>query len=256
VTDLDGTLVVNRQIAPEAVAAIRRYQAAGGRLTVATGRGYPATKYLLDTLGVRDPIIVCNGMRVVDPATHEVLMDLTLEVPAARTLIEAYTAAGADLVVYLGDESVVARRTPVIREYEAYYGITARVEPDLVRLAGLHPTKLLLIGDVAASARIWETVRNQVDGVETVLSGSIHFELVPAGVSKATGLKRVAAHLGVGLESVLAIGDHMNDIAMLQTAGMGAAVANATPAVRQAARFVSAGDAGLGVAEILERFCS
>lgn len=253
--DLDGTLVMDRRIAPEAKAAIQRYQAAGGCVTVATGRSHATARTYLAELGIQAPAIVCNGARIVDPLTGAVLLEQTLEPATARTLIAAFASAAGDLVVYAGGESVVARRTPGIRHYEEYYGVTVRVEPDLVRAGDLRPNKLLHIGDVETAGRIWESVRREISGVETVLSGATNFEVLPAGVSKATGLRQVAEWLGFGMESVLAVGDHMNDLEMLRTAGLGAAVANATPDLQRAARYVATGVAGLGVAEILERFC-
>ena len=57
--------------------------------------------------------------------------------------------------------------------------------------------------------------------------------------SKAAALRRVAEHYGVPMERVMAIGDAVNDVSMLQAAGVAVAMDNAHPAVKQAADWVA-----------------
>ena len=77
-------------------------------------------------------------------------------------------------------------------------------------------------------------------------------ELVPAGVSKATGLQLLMAELGLEPHQVAAIGDGDNDLEMLEMAGTAVAVANCTPRVRAAADLVVASNDAAGVAEFFE----
>jgi hydroxymethylpyrimidine pyrophosphatase-like HAD family hydrolase len=72
--------------------------------------------------------------------------------------------------------------------------------------------------------------------------------------SKQTALARLCADFGVPAERVLAIGDSRNDVPMLRWAGVGVAMANALPEVREAVRYVTASNAEEGVALAIERF--
>jgi len=77
--------------------------------------------------------------------------------------------------------------------------------------------------------------------------------VLPAGVTKATGLNEALLELGVEASSTVAVGDAENDHALLELCGIGAAVANALPALKERADIVLARDHGAGVAELIDR---
>lgn len=77
--------------------------------------------------------------------------------------------------------------------------------------------------------------------------------ILPAGVTKATGLKEALAELKLDPSSTVAVGDAENDHALLQLCGVGAAVANALPALKDRADIVLANDHGAGVADLIDR---
>ena len=76
--------------------------------------------------------------------------------------------------------------------------------------------------------------------------------VLPPGVNKATGLKEALAELGIAAEQTVAVGDAENDHALLELCGIGAAVANALPSLKDHADVVLRRDHGAGVAELIE----
>jgi hydroxymethylpyrimidine pyrophosphatase-like HAD family hydrolase len=68
-------------------------------------------------------------------------------------------------------------------------------------------------------------------------------------------MERVAKKLGVSLDDVIAIGDNQNDIAMIQKAGLGVAVANARKETLEQADYVTLSNNDDGVAHVIEKFC-
>jgi HAD superfamily hydrolase (TIGR01484 family) len=76
--------------------------------------------------------------------------------------------------------------------------------------------------------------------------------VLPAGVNKATGLTAALNELGLSPHNVVGIGDAENDHAFLNLCECGVAVANALPAVKETADFVTRGDHGRGVAELID----
>lgn len=76
--------------------------------------------------------------------------------------------------------------------------------------------------------------------------------LLPAGVHKASGLAMALGELGIGPESVVGVGDAENDHALLQLCGLGVAVANALPALKERADYVTRGERGAGVGELID----
>jgi hypothetical protein len=79
-------------------------------------------------------------------------------------------------------------------------------------------------------------------------------EVVPRGISKASGVDEVARPLGIAAEDVVAFGDMPNDLPMLRWAGHGVAMGNAHPDVLAAANEVTAPNTDDGVARVLERW--
>jgi len=88
----------------------------------------------------------------------------------------------------------------------------------------------------------WRTVPNRRDLL-----------VLPPGVSKATGLAAALAELGLTASHVVSVGDAENDLPMIECSGLGAAVANAVPLLKQAAQLVLTHRAGRGVRELADR---
>ena len=79
-------------------------------------------------------------------------------------------------------------------------------------------------------------------------------EATPEHVDKGKGLALVARKLGITREAVIAVGDNENDLAMVQWAGLGVAMGNASDAVKDAAAWIAPTVADDGVAAVVERF--
>jgi len=77
---------------------------------------------------------------------------------------------------------------------------------------------------------------------------------LPAGVDKALGLRAALGELGIAADATVGVGDAENDIALLKACGLGVAVAGALPALREVADWVTSGDHGQGVAELVDRW--
>jgi phosphoglycolate phosphatase (TIGR01487 family) len=77
--------------------------------------------------------------------------------------------------------------------------------------------------------------------------------ILPSGVNKATGLAKALEELGLAAENVVAVGDAENDHAFLESCGCAVAVANALPALKERADFVTQGRHGAGVAELIDQ---
>ncbi|MEU3274050.1 HAD family hydrolase [Saccharomonospora sp. NPDC006951] len=104
--------------------------------------------------------------------------------------------------------------------------------------------------EMAVAARA--VLRDSVD--ITFSSGGGLIELAAPGVTKATGLAEVAQRFTLGAEGIIAFGDMPNDLDMLRWAGHGVAVANAHPALLEAADEITGPNSEDGVAQVLERW--
>ena len=75
-------------------------------------------------------------------------------------------------------------------------------------------------------------------------------------MNKATGLRAACKRLGLDVAEVAGVGDAENDHAFLEVCGLSVAVANALPSIKERAKFVTRGDHGKGVEELIERLLS
>ncbi len=77
--------------------------------------------------------------------------------------------------------------------------------------------------------------------------------VLPGGVTKASGLRAALEKLELSPLNCVAVGDAENDLPFLEAAGLGVAVANALPSVKERVALVTEGDHGAGVAELVDR---
>ncbi|MCX8207098.1 MAG: phosphoglycolate phosphatase [Methanothrix sp.] len=121
-----------------------------------------------------------------------------------------------------------------IKKFDSRYRLT-----DLVLIRGF---------DVDAASRYLESLNLPVELVDTGFA--IHIK--NRGVTKGTGLRRISERLGIPTGRIAAIGDSPSDIPMMEISGFPAAVGNAHPAVKSAARYVAERPFGDGFAEIID----
>ena len=81
-----------------------------------------------------------------------------------------------------------------------------------------------------------------------------NIEVNAKGVDKGNGLLKLGEMLGIKREEIMACGDGLNDLAMIQKVGLGVAMANASEEVKEAADYVTAGNEEDGVAKAIEKF--
>lgn len=251
--DIDGTIVHGRR--PPSPAVLDAIALAGTRAEVmlCTGRTVVGVAGALDAIGLRDGVtLTSNGAVEMETATRRVLA-------MERLAPEAVTAA-LDVMTGLFPGAVFAcEHVGVGQRVSAPFpdGVLAGTVTEVGR-AGLldEPTPKLVMywpghdpHETAARA-----ARLHVPGTEPTLDHELPWvTLVPAGVSKASGLARVATRLGVDRSEVLAVGDGDNDRAMLRWAGRGIAMGQAPPQVHADADESTGTVAEDGLARALER---
>jgi Cof subfamily protein (haloacid dehalogenase superfamily) len=257
--DIDGTIVANDlAIRPEVAAAIAAAQVRGVRVTLATGRMYGSTLPYAEQLGIRDPLICYQGGMIRDPLTREIYAHTTMPGDLAAEAVELLSQAGIFVIAYVDERMCVARRTPELETYLRWHpeDIEVVVAPDLAAHSAANPpTKLLFTAPAEVVEReMLRLAAHFGDRLAVIRSHAIFGELTAPGISKGSALKTLAAHLGIAREQVMAIGDHENDLPMIAWAGLGLAMGNAIPAVREAADAIIPSVEEAGVAWAIERY--
>lgn len=278
VSDLDGTLLNNeREISVKNAEALNAAKARGIEIAVATGRNYGNAKAVCERAGLK-PHIICNNGSFVYSKDGEKLAAMTLDkahIYHAMDWLDTrkyfYTLCTAHAIYIHKDarETVYldytnAKNTvkdisieELKAEFEGFMVMDSAVlidnfaeivekEEDFGNI-----TVISLDKDKLQQGR--EYFRNY-QGMAMTVAGNDIFEMIHTKASKGNALEKLAAHVGVSLGHVMAIGDNYNDLSMLRRAGISVAIGNAEEDVKKVCKYVSRTNDLDGVAHIVEQF--
>jgi len=232
--DLDRTILAdNLEFSPAVVRAVGRLGEAGIAAIVATGRMFASARPYALQLGVTAPVICYQGALVADPRTGEWLLHRPMGVALAHEVIEAVDAAGFHMNVYVDDELYVEELNEEAVTYATHARLEAHAVGDLLAWLDKPTTKIVVVGDPEGLDGLQDELRARFDGRAFIAKSlPIFLELALPGVSKGSALEFVCDRLGIDPETVVAFGDGANDVELLETAGLGVAVADADAALR------------------------
>lgn len=233
--DMDGTLLNEEK---EISAANRKAVAAalekGVHLVLSTGRFITSTREYARSLGLSSFLITSNGSEIRDPS-GELLERHMISNELVEWMYETaqrhkthYWGRAIDSVWHSDDFPSDIRAHDWIK-----FGFDTEDEP--------------------TRDTIWKSLL-ATEMLELSNSSPSNIEVNAKGINKAAALETVCDKLGLSMNEVIAIGDSLNDMAMIQAAGCGIAMGNAQPPVKKAADWVTGTNEEDGVAQALFRF--
>jgi len=241
--DLDGTLLNSDKEITETTAAIIRaaHKRAGVHVVLASARPPRSVLPFYSLLGLKTPMINYNGALVHEPDTGRTILHRPMEGKIARQIASIAREMQPEVLV----SGEILDKWYTDRHENTWLTETGRkFRPDLI--APLNEwmnqplTKLLLLGQRDWLIKIRKAVRAELPR-QTAMAQTEDclLQLMHPSVGKAAALKTVASELNVEQAETMAIGDNANDAGMLRWAGVGVAMANATPEARRAADYVT-----------------
>ena len=252
--DLDNTLLTaDRTPHPRSMAAIQRAVAQGVYVVLASGRIGPSVRQIAESMGIsHQPRIACNGSDAVGP-DHFPIRHWTLSPSVVEAVVGYAANETVQLNLYTISEVLFVSETAWGAVYRQRAGSLEQAAAPLAGLAKMPILKALMVDRPEAVARHRVALAEQLGESARLTESEPEFlEVLPVGVSKASALQALCAHLGIAQEETAAIGDYLNDLEMVQWAGVGGVVANGTSALKAVAdRIVSSNENG-GVAEFIE----
>lgn len=262
--DIDGTLLTpDKRLTERSSSALERALDAGIVVVPASGRSLTTLpRPLLENPRIRYAVS-CNGAAVTDlregRRIHERLIPYALlrEILNEAKAYDCVREAALDDVLYIGaadDE----KELDFVPEWLRWFLRAERtVTPDLDALAEAKAAgaeKILLFFTLLEEREAFRARLERAFGVSVAASHPYDLEINAPGVSKASALRALAAHLGIPMAQVMACGDSENDAEMLRAAGLGVAMGNAAACVRAAAKAVTASNEADGAALAIERW--
>jgi len=261
-TDLDGTLLNSEgEVSPRTRAALEACWDAGIPVVGVTGRGPRLLDSVRVALDGRGIAVLAQGGFVVDLERDEVLRTVGLPRDQAAAVIARIEEVAGDLIVAVEDaaeQSEISGPLRVQHGFDWPYPEPAHLLPRNEVLPDGPVLKAFLRSSTLGQDELLALAKRVVDpaDAEVTHAGLGFIEVLPPGITKATGLAIALDRYGVGFGDVLVFGDMPNDLPMIaavaEAGGRSVAVANAHPAVRAAAADLTSGHDADGVARYLE----
>ncbi|MER2255551.1 MAG: Cof-type HAD-IIB family hydrolase [Priestia megaterium] len=232
--DMDGTLLNNQQeISEENRAAIAKAQEQGVHVVLSTGRSLLTCREYAQSLQLSSYLITVNGSEIWDESGELV----------ERKLIDA---------------SSIEKMWNLTQEHKLnFWAVTTdKVWRDEFP-EDIASQEWLKFGYDIPDDALREEVLKQIAGIsdfEISNSSLTNLEINALGINKAKGIMTVCERLGITMDEVIAMGDSLNDMAMIEAAGCGIAMGNAQEAVKEAADWVTDTNVNNGVAKAISHW--
>ncbi len=263
VSDIDGTLLRNdKSISDVTKDKVLSLIEEGHHFAIATGRMHGAGRIITQTLDYNGYLISCNGAVVKHLKTGEIIRAIELDKDIAKKVVEICKKHDAYFHLY-DIEAIYAEKHEHLAKR---YSDEMTLLPDLFKfevhfvsdvLEIIDEVPVYKIGLYSEKPEIFARVMleiNHLQGVQTCKSLTTSFDVMASGVSKATGIEAIRSHFGIPIEDVIALGDNENDMDMIEYAGIGIAMENATPELKAIANFVTKSNEEDGLVYALNQF--
>ncbi len=257
--DLDDTLLNETfEISPRNLKAVREAMKRGMLVTIATGRMFRSALPHAQRLGVELPLITYHGAKIKVAGTGELLRHRPVPFAVAEEILKLGRELGVHQNLYLEDNLFVSGETKESHYYKKIASIPVHPVGDLVdflQQRGTEPTKITIIELGGRLPELQRLLSPKYDSEVTIVQSRPHFlEITHSASTKGQAVSYLVQREGVSSREVCAVGDSYNDIDMLQYAGLGAAVGNAPPEVKEAADIVIPPNTEDGVARFVEEY--
>ncbi len=261
-TDLDGTLLRDDKTISERVKdALYDMNKRGHVLVFTTGRPLKSVLEVRETLGLCFPdsyIIAYNGSLIYHCDTETPVMEHTIALQDVAAIMNEARALGIHCHTYENDCIIFEQDTPELTYYRQNIHLPSKFVADIPSALTRAPYKLIAIQlqDHALLEALKEHVLSKLSGrITAVFSNDRYLEFYPVSSGKGNAVTQLCALLHIPIQNSAAIGDESNDISMLKAAGLGCAMANAKPAVKEAADFITTFDNNHdGICDLLSFF--
>ena len=264
-TDLDETLLNDQHHVPQRVLkAIQAARERGVYIVPASGRGFKIMQDVLREIGTwnreREYSISFNGACITENKNNRVVdLQKGTSWEFCNTIWKYGLALGnVDIHAYTIDTVWTNILAPENRATVKAIKLNQieTSEPNLDFLRHNRMVKILYMSqDFEYLKQLEEKMRPMTHEVDTTFSSNLYLEFNAKGISKGAALMRLASYLGIKPEETIAVGDSHNDIEMIEAAGLGVYMSNASESLKPHATYVTQADNNEGgVAEVIEKF--
>lgn len=274
-TDMDGTLLnAAHEISEDNIQAIKYAQSQGITVVIATGRAFYEANAPINQTDLKVPYICLNGAEVRDESfnimstsnlNRELINRITEELNKENIFYQVYTNLGIytenplrDLEIYID----IAQRAGQEADVEKIKsGIQKRIDNGTLKVVDNYDKIQDTPGEIVMKILAFDSDLEKIDRVSETLAKSEslavssssrgNIEITHSDAQKGIALNTIAERLNIDMKNVMAIGDNMNDVSMLERVGYSVAMENAAPEVKAIAKYETDSNEQSGVGKAI-----
>jgi len=267
--DVDGTLLNSRsELTERTTRAIQDAQKSGMIVCLVSGRRARGVAGFAADLSLTGPIIACNGGAVVDVRSLAPLHTVTIQRSLVAPVLAAWEAAGISFCAYRSTANPpdIYYCHPTDWEPEAVWieaeGKNAVRVSSVLKETDWEPLRLMFGHSDAKTDYAMQLAEPLLEKEKVRIYRSLHYngtsyyEIYPRAATKSSGLRFLESYYGLTRDEIVAVGDGLNDLDMLDYAGLGVAMGNADQRLKEQAQLVIGDHNDDGLAKFIERLCS
>jgi Cof subfamily protein (haloacid dehalogenase superfamily) len=255
--DLDGTLLTSEKTISDTTREVLiALKAEGMNLIIATGRMFDTASGYTQSLSIDRPYVLANGAVIAEPKKGTPLIEHLLDWAVCRELVLLARREGLHVQMFVGNTLYYEVDEPRERAADPFAFAAGR-QVDFLEISFPAVTKVLLVGDEEASLRVLKEVHALHPGsLYSVKSWERYYEVMNVKANKCNGMTELSRMLSIPVSAFMAFGDADNDIEMIRNAGVGVAMGNGSPGLKEAADYVAGGNDEDGIGFFLKEYFS
>ena len=254
--DMDGTLLDdNSRLSERTKSAIAAAVKAGALFVTATGRPMRAAENVNELFKEDLPFIVFNGVAAVMGKKKDILFASSLGQDEIKQIYNEGISKTSVIMWTTGEELWASEDCEATREYRKISGAKLNIIDKIDDIAKCGIAKMMWIDEPEKITYYQREMAEKLKGrVNFYASRPAFLEFVDAKSSKGAALRKIGEILHIAQSEMIAVGDSDNDISMLEYAGLGVAMGNASEAVKSVCQEVTLSNNEDGVAAIIEKY--
>ncbi|MBR0597880.1 Cof-type HAD-IIB family hydrolase [Sinanaerobacter chloroacetimidivorans] len=260
VSDMDGTLLRDdHSVSEYTKSIIQRAAKNGTEFMLATGRIYGGARRYSAELGLNTPILACNGALIKEAGGRKVY-GKPIASEALSEVFQFLTDKGLYFHFY-GEECFYTEKFSP--QWSGFYQFNNELpEDERFPMMEVNPFQILdkdeiykvLVHCEEEERGVLYSELTELPGISVTSSWYNSFDICAEQVSKANAIEKYAKGKNILPSEIMCFGDNFNDIDMIQFAGLGVAVENAVPKLKELADYVTGTNNQDGVARAIEKF--
>lgn len=260
VLDIDGTLTNSKKEISEGTKnGIREVLKRGHTVILASGRPTAGMQLYARELELESYggfLLSFNGAKIINCKTGEVVFQKTLPSSAISQLFYFAEKRDCGIVTYLGDSIISGRRMDSYLELESRMnGMPIKEVENFIEYAEYDMNKCLMTASPEKAEQFVIELNNKFsDCLSIYRSEPFFIEIMPKNIDKATSLERMLSTIGLTSKDIICCGDGYNDMTMIEYAGIGVAMGNAQPALKEIADYITDTNDQDGIIKVIDKF--